>query len=63
MYLIFKEYLILGIDGFIKGPRHMGSQFRLNCFGLNIAIMWGDKDPDGNGIEVLFGFVKYNVWL
>lgn len=60
MYLILKDRVILGVDGFIKGPRHMGSQFRIFCFGLNIAVMWGDRDPDGNGYEIFLQLPKIN---
>ena len=48
------------MDGFINGPRHMGSQFRIFCFGLNIAVMWGDRDPDGNGYEIFLRLLKIN---
>ena len=52
MYLIWKDLVLLGLDGFTRDPQ-MGSQFRLFCFGLNIWCAWGDVDPDGNG---------YNIW-
>ena len=51
MFLIFLNRVILGVDGFINGPHQIGSQFRLFCFGLNIIVMWGDNDPDGNMID------------
>jgi len=53
MYLIWKDLVLLGLDGFIR-DQQLGSQFRLFCFGLNLWVAWGDKDPDGNG---------YNIWL
>ena len=52
MYLIWKDLVLLGLDGFMQDPK-MGSQFRVFCFGLNIWCAWGDVDPDGNG---------YNIW-
>ena len=60
MFLIFHNRVILGVDGFIQGPYHMGSQLRIFCFGLNFAIMWGDKDPDGNGYEFYHGLPSIN---
>ena len=60
MFLIFHNRVILGVDGFIQGPLHMGSQLRIFCFGLNCAVSWGDIDPDGNGFDVYYGLQKVN---
>lgn len=57
MYLIFKNRVVLGMDGFIKDPI-MGHQVRIFCFGLNIWVAWGDKEPDGNGYNIWLGFPK-----
>ena len=57
MYLIWKDLVLLGLDGFMKDPQ-MGSQFRLFCFGLNIWCAWGDVDPDGNGYNIWTGIPK-----
>ena len=46
--------VIFGVDGFMN-DQDMGYQIRLFCFGLNIAVYWGDKDPDGNGYHIYFG--------
>ena len=46
--------VIFGVDGFMN-DQDMGYQVRLFCFGLNIAVYWGDKDPDGNGYHIYFG--------
>ncbi len=63
MFLIFLDRVIIGADGFIKGPRHLGSQIRVACFGLNIAIFWGDNDPDGNGYEFNLGFYHVREYI
>lgn len=62
MFLILMERVVFGLDGFIR-DHQMGNQIRLFCFGLNIAVFWGDKDPDGNGYEIFFGLRKMNEVL
>ena len=64
MYLILMNRVILGADGYMNA-RHasLGSQIRIFCFGLNIAVFWGDKDPDGNGYEFHLGLYKINEVL
>ena len=57
MYLIWKDLVLLGLDGFMRDPM-MGSQFRVFCFGLNIWYAWGDVDPDGNGYNIWTGIPK-----
>ena len=57
MYLIWKDRVLLGLDGFIHDTL-MGSQIRLFCFGLNIWYAWGDVDPDGNGYSIWTGLPK-----
>ena len=54
MYLILRQRVILGIDGFINDPV-LGSQLRIWCLG--IAIWWarGDRDNDGNGFNISLG--------
>ena len=54
MYLILRQHVILGIDGFINDPV-LGSQLRIWCFGLN--IWWASKDinNDGNGFNISLG--------
>ena len=59
MYLIWKDRVLLGLDGFIRDPQ-MGSQFRVFCFGLNIWIAWGDVDHDGNGYNIWSGLHRVN---
>ena len=54
MYLICRDRVLLGLDGFIKDSM-MGSQIRIFCFGLNIWWANGDIDPDGNGISIHLG--------
>ena len=54
MYLIYRNKVIFGVDGFIR-DQTLGSQIRLFCFGLNLWWANGDKDPDGNGISFYFG--------
>tara|TARA_B100000029_G_scaffold371761_1_gene365685 strand:- start:27 stop:215 length:189 start_codon:yes stop_codon:yes gene_type:complete len=58
MYLILKDTVMFGMDGFLNSPR-LGSQFRLICFGLVIWVAWGDKDPDGNGYDIYFKLLKH----
>ena len=62
MYLIWKDQVLLGLDGFIRDTL-MGSQIRLFCFGLNIWIAWGDVDPDGNGYNIWTGLPSINEVL
>jgi len=54
MYLILRQRVILGIDGFINDPV-LGSQLRIWCFGLNIWWATDDRDNDGNGFNVSLG--------
>jgi len=54
MYLILRQRVILGIDGFINDPV-LGSQLRIWCFGLNIWWATNDRDNDGNGFNVSLG--------
>ena len=62
MYLIWRDLVLLGLDGFIQDPK-MGSQIRLFCFGLNVWIAWGDTNPDGNGYNIWTGFSKVSEVL
>ena len=55
MYLILRQRVILGIDGFINDPV-LGSQLRIWCFGLNRWWATGDRDIDGNGFSISLGF-------
>ena len=55
MYLILRQRVILGIDGFINDPV-LGSQLRIWCFGLNIWWATDDRDNDGNGFNISLGF-------
>ena len=55
MYLILRQRVILGIDGFINDPV-LGSQLRIWCFGLNMWWATGDRDVDGNGFKISLGF-------
>ena len=54
MYLILRQRVILGIDGFINDPV-LGSQLRIWFFGLNIWWAIDDRDNDGNGFNVSLG--------
>ena len=54
MYLILRQRVILGIDGFINDPV-LGSQLRIWCFGLHIWWATGDRDNDGNGFNISLG--------
>ena len=54
MYLILRQRVILGIDGFINDPV-LGSQLRIWCFGINIWWAIGDRDNDGNGFNISLG--------
>ena len=54
MYLILRQRVILGIDGFINDPV-LGSQLRIWCFGLNIWWATNDRDNDGNGFNISLG--------
>ena len=54
MYLILRQRVILGIDGFINDPV-LGSQLRIWCFGLNMWWATGDRDNDGNGFNISLG--------
>ena len=62
MYLIWRDLVLLGLDGFTRDPQ-MGSQIRLFCFGLNIWVAWGDIDHDGNGYNVWTGLPRVNEVL
>ena len=55
MYLILRQRVILGIDGFINDPV-LGSQLRIWCFGLNMWWAIDDRDNDGNGFNISLGF-------
>ena len=57
MYLIWRDQVLLGVDGFIRDTS-MGSQIRIFCFGLNIWWASGDIDPDGNGFSCHLGLHK-----
>ena len=57
MYFVWGNLVILGVDGFIRDPQ-MGSQFRVFCFGLNVAMSWGDIDPDGNRTSIYWGLQR-----
>ena len=63
MFLILTGRVILGVDGFIKGPSQMGSQLRIFCFGLNVWIAWGDVCLDGNGYKIWTGFPRISEVL
>ena len=54
MYLILRQRVILGIDGFINDPV-LGSQLRIWGFGLNKWWAIDDRDNDGNGFNVSLG--------
>ena len=54
MYLILRQRVILGIDGFINDPV-LGSQLRIWCFGLNMWWATNDRDNDGNGFKISLG--------
>ena len=54
MYLILRQRVILGIDGFIKDPV-LGSQLRIWFFGINIWWAVDDRDNDGNGFNISLG--------
>ena len=54
MYLILRQRVILGIDGFINDPV-LGSQLRIWCFGLNMWWATNDRDNDGNGFSISLG--------
>ena len=54
MYLILRQRVVLGIDGFINDPV-LGSQLRIWCVGRNIWGATGDRDNDGNGFNVSLG--------
>ena len=55
MYLILRQRVILGIDGFINDPV-LGKQIRICCFGLNMWWATGDRDIDGNGFSISLEF-------
>ena len=54
MYLILRQRVILGIDGFINDPV-LGSQLRIWFFGINMWWAIDDRDNDGNGFNVSLG--------
>ena len=54
MYLILRQRVVLGIDGFINDPV-LGSQLRIWCFGLNMWWATNDRDNDGNGFNISLG--------
>ena len=54
MYLILRQRVILGIDGFINDPV-LGSQLRIWFFGINIWWAIDDRDNDGNGFNISLG--------
>ena len=54
MYLILRQRVILGIDGFINDPV-LGSQLRIWFFGLNMWWAIDDRDNDGNGFNISLG--------
>ena len=54
MYLILRQRVILGIDGFINDPV-LGSQLRIWFFGINMWWATNDRDNDGNGFNVSLG--------
>ena len=54
MYLILRQRVILGIDGFINDPV-LGSQLRIWFFGVNIWWSKGDKDKSGDGHSISLG--------
>ena len=54
MYLILRQRVVLGIDGFINDPV-LGSQLRIWFFGINIWWAIDDRDNDGNGFNVSLG--------
>ena len=58
MYLILRQRVILGIDGFINDPV-LGSQLRIWCFGLNMWWATNDRDNDGNGFNISLEFPPY----
>ena len=62
MYLICRNRVILGVDGFIQ-DQILGSQIRLFCFGLNLWWANGDKDPGGNGLSLYLGLPRTNEVL
>ena len=53
MYLILRQRVVLGIDGFINDPV-LGSQLRIWFFGINIWWARGDKDKAGDGLSLSF---------
>ena len=63
MYWILIDRVILGVDGFIRGPLQMGSQLTIFCFGLNVWIAWGDIHTDGNGYKLWTGFPRISEVL
>jgi len=63
MYWILIDRVILGVDGFIRGPLQIGSQLRIFCFGLNVWIAWGDIHTDGNGYKLWTGFPRISEVL
>ena len=54
MYLILRQRVILGIDGFINDPV-LGSQLRIWFFGVNMWWAIDDRDNDGNGFNISLG--------
>ena len=54
MYLILRQRVVLGIDGFINDPV-LGSQLRIWFFGINMWWAIDDRDNDGNGFNVSLG--------
>ena len=54
MYLILRQRVVLGIDGFINDPV-LGSQLRIWFFGINIWWAIDDRDNDGNGFNISLG--------
>ena len=63
MYLILMNRVILGVDGFINGPQHIGSQVRVCIIWLNVIINWGDKYADGNGLQVYLKLNKMEEFI
>ena len=54
MYLILRQRVILGIDGFINDPV-LGSQLRIWFLGINIRWSRGDVDKSGDGLDISLG--------
>ena len=58
MYLILRQRVILGIDGFINDPV-LGSQLRIWCFGINMCWSKGDVDKSGDEHSISLGLPFY----